>query len=638
MTDGTEYSVAVVAVNAAGSSAESSPRVSVTPLARPGQPTGLSVVAGDAFLRLSFTAGSSGSSAVIGYDYSLDGGAWQPAAATSSPVAISGLTNGTSYAVALRARNAAGPGLPSSTVTATPYTYPDAPDADTIVAGGANGGVTVAWSAPADNGSPITGYTATAFSAATAGTQLGTCSTTGALACTIGGLGNGSTYYIGMQAGNAAGLSARSAPRVAVVAGPVTVATTSLTPATFGVPYSAVLATARGTGPFVWSHEAGSLPAGLTLSPSGAITGTPSAIGTSDFTVRVDDSAAASDTAPLTLDVLPTAPSSPGIGSATGGNGRAVVTFTAPASGGGRPITGYTVTALDTTAAGRGGQTGTIAGSTPDPITITGLTNGDRYTFSVTATNDVGTGPASEASNPVTPAAPAPPAPPVLPVPPLEPPVTVVESSPLSSAPIAATPDGKGYWTATPTGTVHAYGSAASYGSFTGTLKRPIVGMVPTADGHGYWLVADDGGIFAFGNATYHGSTGTMTLNQPIAGMAATPDGHGYWLVARDGGIFTFGSASFSGSTGGVTLNRPIVGMAANPGGTGYWLVADDGGVFAFGNATSHGSTGTMTLNRPIAGMAATPDGHGYWLVAQDGGIFTFGTAPFYGSTGGPMP
>ena len=58
------------------------------------------------------------------------------------------------------------------------------------------------------------------------------------------------------------------------------------------------------------------------------------------------------------------------------------------------------MTATDTTHSGNGGQT--ASGST-SPITVTGLTNGDSYTFTVTATNAIGTGPASGASSPVTP-------------------------------------------------------------------------------------------------------------------------------------------------------------------------------------------------------------------------------------------
>ena len=97
--------------------------------------------------------------------------------------------------------------------------------------------------------------------------------------------------------------------------------------------------------------------------------------------------------------------------SAAAGQGQATVSFTAPASNGGSAITGYTVTATDTTTPANGGQTGTGAAS---PITVTGLTNGDSYTFTVTATNAIGTGPASAPSNAVTPRPPCPGHPPAV--------------------------------------------------------------------------------------------------------------------------------------------------------------------------------------------------------------------------------
>ena len=216
LTNGTGYYVSVVATNSTGTGPESSPRVLVTPLARPGAPTLNSLTAGNTLLSLAFTAGSAGDRAITGYQYQLNGGSWVTAASNSSPMTLSGLTNGTSYTVALRAVSAAGAGLASSTLTATPYTFPDAPNPAFITANGINGSAVITWQAPNNNGSAITGYTATAFSAASGGTQVSTCSTTGALTCTISGLGNGSTYYISMQAQNAAGLSVRSDPRIAV--------------------------------------------------------------------------------------------------------------------------------------------------------------------------------------------------------------------------------------------------------------------------------------------------------------------------------------------------------------------------------------------------------------------------------------
>lgn len=78
----------------------------------------------------------------------------------------------------------------------------------------------------------------------------------------------------------------------------------------------------------------------------------------------------------------------------TAGNAQATVRFTPPASNGASPITSHTVTSS------LGNITATGSSS---PITITGLTNGPAYTFTVTATNAAGRGSASAASNSITP-------------------------------------------------------------------------------------------------------------------------------------------------------------------------------------------------------------------------------------------
>jgi hypothetical protein len=98
-----------------------------------------------------------------------------------------------------------------------------------------------------------------------------------------------------------------------------------------------------------------------------------------------------------TLFTYTTTPGAPTIGTATPGDQQASVTFTAPSFTGGSAITGYRVTSNP------GGITGTGASS---PISVTGLTNGTAYTFSVTATNTIGTGSPSGSSNSVTPAPP----------------------------------------------------------------------------------------------------------------------------------------------------------------------------------------------------------------------------------------
>ena len=73
------------------------------------------------------------------------------------------------------------------------------------------------------------------------------------------------------------------------------------------------------------------------------------------------------------------------------------MTFTAPSDNGGSEITGYTVTSSPS------GGVDSNAGSTNLTHTITGLTNGQAYTFTVTATNAIGTSSSSSASNSITP-------------------------------------------------------------------------------------------------------------------------------------------------------------------------------------------------------------------------------------------
>ena len=95
---------------------------------------------------------------------------------------------------------------------------------------------------------------------------------------------------------------------------------------------------------------------------------------------------------------LPSVPAAPTIGTAAGsGATTATVEFT-PSSDNGSTITSYTAVSSP------GGLTGT--GST-SPVTVTGLTTDTTYTFTVYATNAVGNGAASAASNSATPVAPS---------------------------------------------------------------------------------------------------------------------------------------------------------------------------------------------------------------------------------------
>ena len=95
-----------------------------------------------------------------------------------------------------------------------------------------------------------------------------------------------------------------------------------------------------------------------------------------------------------------TVPGAPTGVAATAGDAQAAIAWSAPAANGGAAISKYTVTAQP------GGKTATTTGATK--ATISGLANGTAYTFTVTATNAMGTSPASAKSAAVTPKAPAP--------------------------------------------------------------------------------------------------------------------------------------------------------------------------------------------------------------------------------------
>jgi hypothetical protein len=85
---------------------------------------------------------------------------------------------------------------------------------------------------------------------------------------------------------------------------PVQITTSSLPSGQVAVPYSTTLAAIDGTSPYKWSiTSGGALPAGLTLSATGAISGKPTTSGTFSFTVHVADSASSPTSASRSLSI-----------------------------------------------------------------------------------------------------------------------------------------------------------------------------------------------------------------------------------------------------------------------------------------------------------------------------------------------
>jgi hypothetical protein len=90
---------------------------------------------------------------------------------------------------------------------------------------------------------------------------------------------------------------------------PLTVVTTSLPEGQQSTAYQVFLVADGGTAPYTWSIDSGTLPAGLSLSAGGELSGAPTASGTFNFIVRATDSSPAgfqqSATSALSLTIDP---------------------------------------------------------------------------------------------------------------------------------------------------------------------------------------------------------------------------------------------------------------------------------------------------------------------------------------------
>jgi hypothetical protein len=210
LTNGTDYRFYVTAANSAGSSSPSATSDTATPVApsAPDTPVITSVSARDSAVEVYWSPPDTGAASVTGYVLDVDQGGSQqatvsePASATSATV--TGLTNGTDYTFTVTADSDAGnsPASPSSVAVAPrPATAPLAPLDLQAVAG--NTQVSVAWSAPPDGGSAITGYTVSVTPADVGPVSVAA----GSTVTTITGLANGTAYQVSVTADNAAGTS-----------------------------------------------------------------------------------------------------------------------------------------------------------------------------------------------------------------------------------------------------------------------------------------------------------------------------------------------------------------------------------------------------------------------------------------------
>lgn len=409
---GTPYTFTVTATNGGPvpggtplTGPSSAPSGAVTPApgaSAPSQPATPSAVRGNAQATVTFVPPANNGSAIIDYTVTaLIGGVPTAISASggASPIVVPGLTNGTPYTFTVKARNSVGtgPDSPASNPPVTPATVPNAPTIGAATAG--NGQVTVAFTPPANNGgSAITGYTVTPNPAGSLPPATGLTSP-----ITVTGLTNGTAYTFTVTASNSLGTSSPSAvsnsatPNLGAVPGPPTgafaVRGNQMATITFTPP-------ADPGGSAITSYTATASPGGV--SATGTTTSIPVTGLTNGtaytFTVTATNSAGAGPASAPSNAVSPaTNPAQPTAVTASAGNTQATVSFTPP-SDNGSPISNYLVTAFDA-----GVPSGHTASGAASPIAVNGLSNGTPYTFTVTAFNGVGPGPASAPSAAVTP-------------------------------------------------------------------------------------------------------------------------------------------------------------------------------------------------------------------------------------------
>jgi len=257
------------------------------------QPSNQTVTAGQT---ATFTVVANGT-APLTYQWQKNGA--NIAGATSASYTTSATTtsdSGSTFDVVVS--NSAGTAASNSatlTVNAAPVapTITTQPSNQTVTAGQtATFSVAASGTAPLSyqwnkNGAPISGASSSSYT-----TPTTTTSDNGALFTVV--LSNA----IGSVTSNAATLN------VNAVSATVQVTTTQLPGATWSGAYNAPLAASGGTTPYAWSLASGSLPNGLSLSSSGAISGTPSVLGSFPFTVQVKDAAAHTASSNLSINVV----------------------------------------------------------------------------------------------------------------------------------------------------------------------------------------------------------------------------------------------------------------------------------------------------------------------------------------------
>jgi len=325
------------------------------------------------------------------YTFTVTGGTLPTGLSLSTGGLLSGTpTAGGTFSFTIQAKDANGVTgsqaytltVTAPTITLNPTTLP-------------NGTVGVAYSQTltASGGTAIYTFTVTAGTLPT-----GLTLTTGGL---LSGIPTASgTFTFTIQAKDANGFTGMQQYTITVsTAAPptITLSPTTLPSGVKGVPYPATtLAAAGGTAPYTFAVTVGMLPPGLTLTPAGALSGTPSATGSFTFTVQATDANGFTGMHQYTITVSTTAPPTLKSITLTGPNGTPPpatlkvgqmmqITATGTFSDGStQNLNGQVIWSSTTPTIAKVDTTGKVTGESPGTATISATLNGVTQTFTVT--------------------------------------------------------------------------------------------------------------------------------------------------------------------------------------------------------------------------------------------------------------
>jgi thiol-disulfide isomerase/thioredoxin len=354
---------------------------------KPGAPTSLTSMAGDAQVTLSWKAPSSNGGAAIDYYVVYQNGK-DVAHVKATSTVVKGLSNGVTYSFAIAAHNSAGIGTLSSTVKATPHTSVQTPGApSSLKASPGDGEVRLSWNKPADDGGAAINY----YVVYQNGKDVAHVTTTSTV---VKGLNNGVTYSFAIAAHNSAGIGTLSST---VKASPHALIQTS------GAPTALRASPGDGEVRLYWDEPADDGGAAIDYyivyqdgndvahvnGATAKVTGLTNGVQYS-FAVAAHNSAGLgvkSNPVSVTPSLLVVAPGAPMNLTAVPSLGQVQLTWNAPANDGGAAITGYNLSwSLD--------PNGTFAFLLLSETSYVheGLENSTTIYYRVSAINEVGEG------------------------------------------------------------------------------------------------------------------------------------------------------------------------------------------------------------------------------------------------------